>query len=153
MLTKSLPPRDLLPLWFWDITDIKASDELALIEAMSSRPPIWGRAQKCSAQQLSEQLQNESIDAETSEYFADAVNLGYKSINLNGIKAYLNGQLEIQDLGSQVIGQICAPMPDDNWWDTCSGAGGKSLQLRSLMLTQEPKGLGSITASDIRKNR
>ncbi len=144
-------PRDLLPQWFWDVTDIKASDELALIEAMSSRPPIWGRAQKCTAEQLCTQLQNESIDAETSEYFADTVNLGHKSINLNGIKAYLNGQLEIQDLGSQVIGQICAPQSDDNWWDTCSGAGGKSLQLRSLMLTQDDKGLGSITASDIRR--
>ena len=144
-------PRDLLPLWFWDITDINAIDELALIEAMSSRPPIWGRAQNCTAQQLCTQLQSESIEASTSEFFNDTVNLGHKSINLNGIKAYLNGQLEIQDLGSQVIGQICAPQSDDNWWDTCSGAGGKSLQLRSLMLTQDDKGLGSITASDIRR--
>ncbi|MCL1093536.1 RsmB/NOP family class I SAM-dependent RNA methyltransferase [Shewanella kaireitica] len=143
--------RDLLPIWFWDTIDINTIDELALIEAMSSRPPIWGRAQKCTAQQLCTQLQSESIEASTSEFFNDTVNLGHKSINLNGIKAYLNGQLEIQDLGSQVIGQICAPKPNDNWWDTCSGAGGKSLQLRSLMLTQDDKGLGAITASDIRR--
>ncbi|MDB2386544.1 RsmB/NOP family class I SAM-dependent RNA methyltransferase [Shewanella sp.] len=144
-------PQDLLPQWFWDITDIAESDAIPLIEAMSSRPPIWGRAQQCTAEQLSKQLQDEGIDASTAEHFADTVNLGHKSINLNGTKAYLNGQLEIQDLGSQVIGQICGPKPADNWWDTCSGAGGKSLQLRSLMLTQDAKAAGSIIASDIRK--
>ena len=143
--------RDLLPDWFWQVSDIAAGDELALIEAMSSRPPIWGRAQKLTVQQLCAQLHSENIDASDSEFFSDTVNLGHKSINLNGIKTYLNGQLEIQDLGSQVIGQICAPTAADSWWDTCSGAGGKSLQLRSLMLAQDSHSSGTIIASDIRK--
>ncbi|MCL1057037.1 RsmB/NOP family class I SAM-dependent RNA methyltransferase [Shewanella gelidimarina] len=143
--------KDLLPQWFWDITDIDAQHELALIEAMSSRPPIWGRAQKCSALQLSTELQSDNIDANSSDFFSDTVNLGHKSINLNAIKPYLQGHLEIQDLGSQVIGQICAPKAHDHWWDACSGAGGKSLQIRSLMFNQDENGTGSITASDIRK--
>ncbi|QQX81561.1 RsmB/NOP family class I SAM-dependent RNA methyltransferase [Shewanella sp. KX20019] len=143
--------QDLLPQWFWDVTNIDTKHELALIEAMSSRPPIWGRAQKRSAQQLSTELQSDNIDANTCEFFSDSVNLGHKSINLNAIKAYLQGHLEIQDLGSQVIGQICAPKADEQWWDTCSGAGGKTLQLRSLMFNQDDNGSGTIIASDIRK--
>ncbi|HBF45277.1 MAG TPA: SAM-dependent methyltransferase, partial [Shewanella frigidimarina] len=58
--------------------------------------------------------------------------------------------LEIQDLASQVIGQICQPNNHDKWWDACSGAGGKTLQLYSLMLQQGSALTGSIIASDIR---
>ncbi|WOT06100.1 RsmB/NOP family class I SAM-dependent RNA methyltransferase [Shewanella youngdeokensis] len=147
----SFDTKDLLPQWFWDVTDVSPENELALIEAMSSRPPIWGRAQKQSTAQLLSELQRDDITATGSEFFTDSVNLGHKSINLNAIKPYLQGSLEIQDLGSQVIGQVCNPQASDNWWDTCSGAGGKSLQLRSLMFNQDNNGTGTITASDIRK--
>ncbi|ABZ77596.1 Fmu (Sun) domain protein [Shewanella halifaxensis HAW-EB4] len=142
---------ELLPEWFWLLAEVDNSDKQAIIEAMCSRPPIWGRAQTITQQQLIASLANDEITAVANEYFDDAVSLGHKSVNFNAITAYQRGELEIQDLGSQVIGQICAPKADEKWWDTCSGAGGKTLQLRSLMLRQGSSAQGSIVSSDIRR--
>ncbi|MGZ9898870.1 RsmB/NOP family class I SAM-dependent RNA methyltransferase [Shewanella gaetbuli] len=142
---------DLVPQWFWQHCPIEdTTEKLALIESLCARPPIWARVQQANATQILAQLQAQNIAATGCEYFSDAINLGNKSINLNQVKEYTNGQLEIQDLASQVIGQICAPKDNSQWWDACSGAGGKSLQLMSLM--QHAKINGHITASDIRKN-
>jgi len=40
-----------------------------------------------------------------------------------------NGEVEIQDEGSQLIALACSPMPDHQILDLCAGAGGKSLAL------------------------
>jgi len=53
------------------------------------------------------------------------------------------GQFELQDLGSQIVGHVCAPQPNETWWDACAGEGGKTLHLSDLM---QNKGL--IWASD-----
>ncbi|MCL1138527.1 RsmB/NOP family class I SAM-dependent RNA methyltransferase [Shewanella pneumatophori] len=147
----SIAVNQLVPDWFWQVVDVAEDKQLAVVEAMCSRPPIWARAQTLNQQQLINSLKKDDITAVASEFFDDALSLGHKSINLNAIGAYQRGELEIQDLGSQVIGQICQPQADEQWWDTCSGAGGKTLQLRSKMLKQNPNATGSITSSDIRR--
>lgn len=141
---------ELLPDWFWQYCQLADESQQALIESMMSRPPIWARVQHVSRQQAVATLAQAQIDVESTPYFADAISLGTKSINLDAMTLYKQGQLEIQDLASQVIGQICAPQPDQQWWDACSGAGGKSLQLKSLMLRQNANSTGRIVASDIR---
>lgn len=153
---------DLLPTWFWQYCHINQEDTLPLIEAMSSRPPLWARVQKLSRDQLVSELAKQGIEATVSPHFSDAFSLGFQSINLNEVAQYKQGQIEVQDLGSQVIGQICQPKADEQWWDTCSGAGGKTLQLRSLMVQDQQlaakqaesakQASGSITASDIRSH-
>ncbi|WP_299568301.1 RsmB/NOP family class I SAM-dependent RNA methyltransferase [uncultured Shewanella sp.] len=143
----------LLPEWFWEVCPVEeGKTQIQLIEAMSSRPPIWARVQGQDTQKALAELQQAQIDATQSEFFNDAISLGSKSINLNEVKLYKNGLLEIQDLASQVIGNICQPKTDENWWDTCSGAGGKTLQLRSLMMQDAVKASsnGSVISSDIR---
>ncbi|MGI2171682.1 RsmB/NOP family class I SAM-dependent RNA methyltransferase [Shewanella sp. MF05960] len=141
---------DLLPQWFWQTCPVTATEKTAVVEAMSSRPPIWARVQNMTTKQALAQLSKAGIEATASEFFTDAMSLGHKSINLNEVDTYKLGHLEIQDLASQVIGQICQPQANEQWWDACSGAGGKTLQLRSLMLQQDPNSRGSIIASDIR---
>ncbi|PIW59087.1 RsmB/NOP family class I SAM-dependent RNA methyltransferase [Shewanella sp. CG12_big_fil_rev_8_21_14_0_65_47_15] len=154
-------PQDLLPDWFWQVCPIDTAQQPQFIAAMSSRPPIWGRAQGITSQDAATQLQALGIEASFGHYFSDAINLGNKSMNLNEIELYKDGKIEIQDLASQVIGQICAPEPDAHWWDACSGAGGKTLQLRSLMLAKaaapysagsQTHSAGSIISSDIRSS-
>ena len=140
----------LVPLWFWERVNIDEQDQGKLVNAMISRPPIWARVQGINVPEAINALTSLTIEAQASEYFPDAISLGTKSINPDAIKLYKEGQLEIQDLASQVIGHICQPKSTDNWWDTCSGAGGKTLQLKSLMLQQDSKATGSITSSDIR---
>jgi len=140
----------LLPDWFWQHCPIVDAEKYAIVDAMNSRPPIWARAQTLATTQLIESLSQAGVKANPSPYFSDAINLGHKSINLNEINAYKQGHIEIQDLASQVIGHICQPSNHEHWWDACSGAGGKTLQLYSLMSQQSSAFTGSITASDIR---
>ncbi|QYJ81413.1 RsmB/NOP family class I SAM-dependent RNA methyltransferase [Shewanella aegiceratis] len=141
----------LAPDWFWAHFDQDLEMQERLVSSLSTRPPIWGRLQGISLAKAKAKLAQQEIVASGSDYFKDAINLGHKSINLNGVALYSEGKLEIQDLGSQVIGNICAPKADESWWDACSGAGGKTLQLRSLMLQQDSKASGSVVASDIRR--
>ncbi len=45
----------------------------------------------------------------------------------------LEGRVEIQDAGSQMIAPLLDPQPGERIIDACSGAGGKSLHLAALM--------------------
>ena len=53
------------------------------------------------------------------------------------------GELELQDINSQIVSLVCAPKPGETWWDACAGEGGKLLHLSDLM---QNKGL--LWASD-----
>ncbi len=56
----------------------------------------------------------------------------------------LDGRVEIQDAGSQMIAPFVAPLPGERIIDACSGAGGKSLHLAALM-----KNEGRVFGMDI----
>ncbi len=46
--------------------------------------------------------------------------------------AYLDGRVEVQDEGSQLIALACKPEPEANIIDLCAGAGGKALALAAM---------------------
>lgn len=54
--------------------------------------------------------------------------------------------LLVQNVASQCVGHICRPSPGSNWWDACSGAGGKSIHLADLM-----QGRGRLWTTDTRR--
>ncbi|WP_133406318.1 RsmB/NOP family class I SAM-dependent RNA methyltransferase [Parashewanella tropica] len=137
----------LLPESFWQNLKGNADQSELLAEVMQTRPPIWARSQGINHQQVVDSLIAENVDVVDSQYFASALSLGEKSLNLSQLTLYKQGKLEIQDLASQVIGEVCQPKPNEQWWDACSGAGGKALQLQSLRNDQ-----GQLIASDIRLN-
>jgi 16S rRNA (cytosine967-C5)-methyltransferase len=60
----------------------------------------------------------------------------------------LDGSVEIQDLGSQLIVDACAAKPGMTVLDLCAGAGGKTLGLASYM-----NGKGRLIASDTNRAR
>ncbi|RLV61503.1 RsmB/NOP family class I SAM-dependent RNA methyltransferase [Parashewanella curva] len=137
----------LLPESFWQHLEYSTEQSELLANIMQTRPPIWARSQGINHQQAVDSLISEGVDIIDCQYFANALSLGEKSLNLTQLTTYKQGKLEIQDLASQVIGEICQPKPNELWWDTCSGAGGKALQLQSLRNDK-----GKLVASDIRLN-
>ncbi|QYK06351.1 RsmB/NOP family class I SAM-dependent RNA methyltransferase [Shewanella zhangzhouensis] len=141
-------PTDLLPEWAWEHISLAEGDKLAFVDALCRRPPLWTRAQGESREQVIKQLEADDICAVPSTVFNDAIELASQSINLDAVAAYKSGKLEVQDLASQAIGEVAAPKAGERWWDACAGAGGKSLQLFSLM--QKRGGVGELIASDIR---
>jgi 16S rRNA (cytosine967-C5)-methyltransferase len=62
--------------------------------------------------------------------------------------AVLDGLVEIQDLGSQLIVDACAAKPGMTVLDLCAGAGGKTLGLAAYM-----EGKGRLIASDTNRAR
>ncbi len=62
--------------------------------------------------------------------------------------ALLEGRVDIQDLGSQIIVDACAVSPEMTVLDLCAGAGGKTLALASAM-----GGKGRLVATDTNRNR
>ena len=67
-------------------------------------------------------------------------------VSLDKTDAYQKGFFEIQDKFSQLTKQFFQPKPNENWWDACAGAGGKS-----LLLNEEASDI-KILATDIREN-
>lgn len=57
-------------------------------------------------------------------------------------EAFHHGDLEIQDISSQVVSRLASPSPGQKWWDTCCGEGGKTLHLCQLI---ENRGLVMAT--------
>jgi 16S rRNA (cytosine967-C5)-methyltransferase len=61
---------------------------------------------------------------------------------------FLDGAIEVQDEGSQLVGYLVAPRRSDMVVDFCAGAGGKTLLLGALMRSQ-----GRLYAFDISPRR
>jgi 16S rRNA (cytosine967-C5)-methyltransferase len=61
---------------------------------------------------------------------------------------FLNGAVEVQDEGSQLVGFLLAPTRHDLVVDFCAGAGGKSLMLGALMHS-----CGRVYAFDVSERR
>ncbi|MBK9285759.1 MAG: RsmB/NOP family class I SAM-dependent RNA methyltransferase [Sphingobacteriaceae bacterium] len=64
--------------------------------------------------------------------------------NVFSSKLFKEGWFEVQDLGSQRIGEFANPKPGELVIDACAGAGGKSLHLAALM-----KNKGKIISMDV----
>lgn len=65
--------------------------------------------------------------------------------DLTETSTFQEGRFEIQDLGSQLLLEWVRPQPGEAWLDACAGAGGKSLQLASLLGPD-----GQVHSHDIR---
>ncbi|MBI4195203.1 MAG: RsmB/NOP family class I SAM-dependent RNA methyltransferase [Betaproteobacteria bacterium] len=67
---------------------------------------------------------------------------------LNRHPLFLDGTVEVQDEGSQLLAYLVAPRRHDLVVDFCAGAGGKSLQLGAMMHSR-----GRIYAFDVSEKR
>ena len=135
-----------MPQWIFPHLDFPADEEFCALE--QTRSPLWLRAQNREVGEIIESLRRDGLQVETPARIKNALLIPGGKVNLTELEAYKRGWIEVQDLSSQCIGQICAPRPGQHWWDACAGGGGKSLQLAALM-----HGKGSITASDIRNSK
>ncbi len=88
-------------------------------EAYSGRSTTWARAESVP-EALAENLEaHESIPGAWGvREFDDAVRAALDA-----------GQVSIQDLGSQLVGALCAPKEGDRALDACAGLGSKTLHL------------------------
>lgn len=150
-LSQTSHTHDLAPAWLESCLKVpndtpasKFTDQF--IESLLSRPPTWLSAPISLEAQLPEKLTRTGLAHTIHPYLKTAFYLE-KPFALSELCKKVGMDIIIQDLASQCVGMMCKPGSGENWWDTCAGAGGKSLHLAQLMNNQ-----GSILASDIRSN-
>lgn len=66
-------------------------------------------------------------------------------VDITSTASFAAGAFEVQDLGSQMLLEAVAPDAGGRWLDACAGAGGKSLQLATMLGPT-----GSVHAEDVR---
>ncbi len=92
-------------------------------------------------------LAKDGIGTEPTPFSPLGLRLGGRA-NLAAAAAYRDGQVEVQDEGSQLIAFLTAAGADMTVVDFCAGGGGKALALAAAMANQ-----GQVIAADISENR
>ena len=127
--------------------DLGLVTALALLKAQNTRAPLTVRANaiRCDRETLAARLEQEGIATTKTAGSRFGLTLEENCrVNIYGTQAFADGLLEIQDEGSQLISELCAPPPGSVVVDVCAGAGGKTLALGALLANK-----GRIVAMDI----
>jgi 16S rRNA (cytosine967-C5)-methyltransferase len=147
ILKNDLAVFESYPDWLWRLGREELGVEIWEKEAldMNKQAPVFLRANtlKTSVEKLSEALKKDNIQTALVEGVVDALQLS-KRENVFQNKLFKEGWFEVQDAGSQLIGEFLNPKPNDLVIDACAGAGGKSLHLAALM-----KNKGKIISMDV----
>lgn len=135
-----------VPEWVWGELDFESDDaKTAWVRSLQNTAPLWIRARPGSAGALTKRLG----DCEAAEHPLAPDALRYSGHrDLYRTAAFEQGEFEIQDLASQIVGSLCGPQPGQTWWDVCAGEGGKSLHLADLMRNK-----GALWCSDRSRRR
>lgn len=134
----ALPPavRLSLPDWLYErLAKRLAPDELeGLARALLQTAPLDLRVNTLLARRdaIVEQFKAEGVAASATPYSPVGVRLGAKPA-LQRHALFLEGKVEVQDEGSQLLAYLLAPRRREMVVDFCAGAGGKTLALGAMM--------------------
>ncbi len=134
---------ELLPAWFrTHCPEIFSGAEL---DAQLRRAPVWLRLQSSAPEKILAEFAALGWSWRASTVLPDAVEL-LGEVDVTKTNAWKTGQVEVQDLGSQLLLETLGLGPGGRWLDACAGAGGKTLQLARLLGPT-----GTVMAHDIRR--
>lgn len=135
-------PDILLPAWLRP--ECPGAFAPAQRDALLERAPLWLRLQGPDPAPALAEFAERGWTWRQSELLPGALALA-PDADVTATKAYQEGRVEIQDLGSQLLLEAVGVEPAGRWFDACAGAGGKSLQLAALLGPA-----GRVDADDIR---
>ena len=150
---EELPPavRLDLPDWLYEAWSARfAAEEVEALAASLNQPaPLDLRVNVLKAERdaVLARLQAEGVAAEASRYSPLGIRLGGKP-SLARHPLFLDGSIEVQDEGSQLLGFLLQPKRGEMVGDFCAGAGGKTLLLGAMMRSQ-----GRLYAFDVAEKR
>lgn len=134
----------LTPEWF--VRECPGASEASLRDVLLSRAPLWLRLQTDDPAAVFREFETLGIPWKTTALLESAVELPPGS-DVARTGAYASGKVEIQDIGSQLVLHAAGVPRGGHWLDACAGAGGKTLQLASLL-----GAAGRVTARDVRRS-
>lgn len=125
-----------LPDWVIERLRKHMGDEeiLALARSLQQPAPLDLRVNSLKAprQGVLDRFEHDRIAAQPSRYSPLGVRLREKPA-LNQHPMFLDGAIEVQDEGSQLLGMLVEPRRGEMVVDFCAGAGGKTLQMGAAM--------------------
>jgi len=133
---ENLAVRESIPDWLNEL----GIEELGLekwdeeVSSMNYEASVFLRVNslKTTTRELLQTLREQDIQAYRFENIENCVSLKER-LNLFGLEIFKQGWFELQDSGSQLIGNFLGVKPGMRVIDACAGAGGKTLQLAALM--------------------
>lgn len=137
--------RESIPDWMDELCTAELGDRWAKeLHALNEQAHVVLRANtlKISVQDLATLLEQDEIETSQLADFPDALVLERRQ-NVFQTEHFKNGLFEVMDAASQSIAPFLKPEPGMRVIDACAGAGGKTLQLSSLMNNK-----GKIVALD-----
>jgi 16S rRNA (cytosine967-C5)-methyltransferase len=135
-------PDALIPDWFR--AECPEAFAAPLRDALASRAPLWLRLQAPDPGPALLEFDRLGWSWRRSPLLGGAVELP-PDTDVARTEAYLSGAVEIQDIGSQLVLESIGVAPGGRWLDACAGAGGKTLQLASMLGPE-----GRVCARDAR---
>ncbi|MBI5478318.1 MAG: RNA methyltransferase [Deltaproteobacteria bacterium] len=127
------------------VGEVGLGEARRLCAAMNERAPLTVRANtvRTSRRDLARRLAAEGVETEPTALAAYGLRFA-RYVNAFGLAAFRDGLFEVQDEGSQLVAEACAPPPRGLVVDACAGAGGKTLALAALC-----GGRGRVVALDV----
>ena len=125
-------------------------DELARIAEVLNRPaPLDLRVNTMTTtrDEALTMLRTAGVEAEATPLAPNGIRLAGKPA-LNAQRIFVEGRIEVQDEGSQLLASLVAPKRGEFIVDFCAGAGGKTLALGDLM-----RSTGRLYALDVSAKR
>jgi 16S rRNA (cytosine967-C5)-methyltransferase len=140
-----------LPDWVIERLSTRMSEAelLALARGLQQAAPLDLRVNtlKAPRQAVLDRLAYDEIEARPTRMSPVGVRLTEKPA-LNKHPMFLDGAVEVQDEGSQILGMLMEPRRGEMVVDFCAGAGGKTLQMGAAM-----NSTGRLYAFDVSDKR
>lgn len=145
------PLRHNLPPWLADKlrAQLPEAEFWALVEAMNRPAPLDLRvnALKAKREEARAALQAAGLDAQPTPHSPWGLRLAGKPA-LQKLPIFLEGGVEVQDEGSQLLALLTEARRGEMVADFCAGAGGKTLALGAMM-----RNTGRLYAFDVAGHR
>ena len=140
-----------VPEWIWPAFENNfGEDAVAEGQALTARPPLDIRVNtlKAKRDEMAKKLGYAKSAISPIGLRIAALTGQERHPNLQSDPAFMTGEIEIQDEGSQLVSLLVNAQPGEKILDFCAGGGGKTIALAADMQNQ-----GVVHAFDIDKRR
>jgi 16S rRNA (cytosine967-C5)-methyltransferase len=140
-----------MPEWLWLKLCQQYGETDALTIARSMHMPasldLRVNTVKASREEVLEKMTSETMKVVPTPYSPVGLRMPQK-LTINRHPLFVDGKIEVQDEGSQLLAHLVAPRRGEMVADFCAGAGGKTLALGALM-----RNSGRLYAFDVAEKR
>lgn len=147
----SLAQQADMPEWLWQKLSAQYGEAEALMIARSMHQPasldLRVNTIKATREEVMQRFQSESTEITATPYSPIGLRMAQK-MTISRHPFFMDGKIEVQDEGSQLLAHLVAPRRGEMVADFCAGAGGKTLAMGALM-----RNSGRLYAFDVSAKR